>query len=158
MFERLIRNNSFLFFSPSPAPQCVHRSISHRRAHRCLDQQFRTILESHHQQEFAGRDYTGKGDEHEGQTVEEVCHGRAAYGAYPEAFALGALLNLLHQPGVGEFAQEKSCERGHYDTRHAIEDMVIGSGRITGIVDGRTATKEEIGLLMTKSKAGEQNG
>ena len=35
--------------------------------------------------------------------------------------------------------------------------MVIGSGRITGIVDGRTATKEEIGLLMTKAKDGEQN-
>ena len=30
--------------------------------------------------------------------------------------------------------------------------MVIGSGKITGILDGRTATKEEIGLLMTKSK------
>ena len=30
--------------------------------------------------------------------------------------------------------------------------MVIGSGRITGVVDGRTTTKEEIGLLMTKSK------
>ena len=30
--------------------------------------------------------------------------------------------------------------------------MVIGSGRITGTVDGRTATKEEIGILMTKSK------
>ncbi|MGN0502070.1 MAG: ABC transporter ATP-binding protein, partial [Ruminococcus sp.] len=29
--------------------------------------------------------------------------------------------------------------------------MVINSGRITGILDGRTATKEEIGLLMTKS-------
>lgn len=29
--------------------------------------------------------------------------------------------------------------------------MVIGSGCITGILDGRTATKEEIGLLMTKS-------
>ena len=29
--------------------------------------------------------------------------------------------------------------------------MVINSGKITGIVDGRTATKEEIGLLMTKS-------
>ncbi len=29
--------------------------------------------------------------------------------------------------------------------------LVIGSGRITGIVDGRTATKEEIGLLMTKT-------
>ncbi len=29
--------------------------------------------------------------------------------------------------------------------------MVIGSGKITGIVDGRTTTKEEIGILMTKS-------
>ena len=29
--------------------------------------------------------------------------------------------------------------------------MVIGSGRITGIVDARTATKEQIGLLMTKT-------
>lgn len=29
--------------------------------------------------------------------------------------------------------------------------MVIGSGKITGIVDGRTTTKEEVGLLMTKS-------
>jgi simple sugar transport system ATP-binding protein len=29
--------------------------------------------------------------------------------------------------------------------------MVICAGRITGIVDGRTVTKEEIGLLMTKT-------
>lgn len=29
--------------------------------------------------------------------------------------------------------------------------MVIGSGKVTGLVDGRTATKEEIGLLMTKT-------
>ena len=29
--------------------------------------------------------------------------------------------------------------------------MVVNSGRITGIVDGRTATKEELGLLMTGS-------
>ena len=29
--------------------------------------------------------------------------------------------------------------------------MVIGSGRITGVVDGRNTTKEEIGILMTKS-------
>ena len=28
--------------------------------------------------------------------------------------------------------------------------LVIGSGRVTGIVDGRTATKEQVGLLMTK--------
>ncbi len=35
--------------------------------------------------------------------------------------------------------------------------LVIGSGRVTGIVDGRTTTKEEIGLLMTKSKKEEAN-
>lgn len=33
--------------------------------------------------------------------------------------------------------------------------MVIGSGRVTGIVDGRTAKKEEIGILMTKSERGD---
>ncbi len=31
--------------------------------------------------------------------------------------------------------------------------LVIGSGSITGVVDARTATKEEIGLLMTKTKS-----
>ncbi len=35
--------------------------------------------------------------------------------------------------------------------------MVIGSGRITGVVDGRNTTKEEIGLLMTKSKHEEED-
>lgn len=30
--------------------------------------------------------------------------------------------------------------------------LVIGSGRVTGVVDGRNTTKEEIGLLMTKAK------
>ena len=29
--------------------------------------------------------------------------------------------------------------------------LVINSGKITGVVDGRTAKKEEIGLLMTKT-------
>ena len=29
--------------------------------------------------------------------------------------------------------------------------LVVSSGKVAGIVDGRTATKEEIGLLMTKS-------
>ncbi|MBQ9977280.1 MAG: ABC transporter ATP-binding protein [Clostridia bacterium] len=36
--------------------------------------------------------------------------------------------------------------------------MVIGSGKITGVVDGRNTTKEEIGLLMTKTDRGEGNG
>ena len=38
--------------------------------------------------------------------------------------------------------------------------MVIGSGKITGTVDGRNTTKEEIGLLMTKPKqeGGNTNG
>ena len=35
--------------------------------------------------------------------------------------------------------------------------MVIGGGRITGIVDGRTATKSEIGYLMTKSDREEES-
>ncbi|MFR5102862.1 MAG: ATP-binding cassette domain-containing protein, partial [Christensenellaceae bacterium] len=34
--------------------------------------------------------------------------------------------------------------------------MVIGSGRITGILDGRTAKKEEIGLLMVKNQREER--
>ena len=33
--------------------------------------------------------------------------------------------------------------------------MVIGGGRITGIVDARRTTKEEIGLLMTKTDGGQ---
>ncbi len=32
--------------------------------------------------------------------------------------------------------------------------LVIGSGKVTGVVDARTATKEEIGLLMTKTEGG----
>ena len=35
--------------------------------------------------------------------------------------------------------------------------MVIGSGRITGTVDARTATKEQIGRLMTGSARGEEH-
>lgn len=36
--------------------------------------------------------------------------------------------------------------------------VVIGSGKITGVVDARTATKEEIGLLMTKHGGEDKNG
>ena len=36
--------------------------------------------------------------------------------------------------------------------------MVIGSGRITGIVDARSATKEQIGLMMTKTEAIQEGG
>ncbi len=35
--------------------------------------------------------------------------------------------------------------------------MVINSGKITGIVDGRTANKEEVGFLMTKSQNSTEN-
>ena len=34
--------------------------------------------------------------------------------------------------------------------------LVINSGAVTGLVDARTATKEEIGLLMTKTDAGKE--
>ena len=36
--------------------------------------------------------------------------------------------------------------------------LVIGGGKISGIVDGRTTTKEEVGLLMTKSAHEELTG
>ena len=36
--------------------------------------------------------------------------------------------------------------------------LVLGGGRITGEVDGRTTTKEEIGLLMTRTKGGNARG
>ena len=36
--------------------------------------------------------------------------------------------------------------------------LVICSGRITGVVDARNPTKEEIGLLMTKTTAIEDGG
>ncbi len=36
--------------------------------------------------------------------------------------------------------------------------LVIGSGSITGVVDARTTTKEEIGLLMTKAKDAQGGG
>jgi simple sugar transport system ATP-binding protein len=35
--------------------------------------------------------------------------------------------------------------------------LVLSGGRVTGIVDGRTAKKEELGLLMTKTKNGKEN-
>ena len=35
--------------------------------------------------------------------------------------------------------------------------LVINSGKITGVVDGRGAKKEEIGLLMTKSTSVEED-
>ena len=35
--------------------------------------------------------------------------------------------------------------------------LVIGGGQVTGIVDARATTKEEIGLLMTKSHGGTGN-
>ena len=35
--------------------------------------------------------------------------------------------------------------------------LVICGGQISGVVDARTATKEEIGILMTKHSGGESN-
>ena len=35
--------------------------------------------------------------------------------------------------------------------------MVMNSGKVTGIVDGRTADKNEIGMMMTKFGGGADN-
>ena len=34
--------------------------------------------------------------------------------------------------------------------------LVLNGGRVSGILDGRTATKDEIGLLMTKTMSNEE--
>jgi simple sugar transport system ATP-binding protein len=64
------------------------------------------------------------------------------------SYTIYNLLNQQKKNGVAVL-----CVGEDLDVLLALCDriMVIGSGRITGIVDGRTATKEEIGLLMTKS-------
>ena len=36
--------------------------------------------------------------------------------------------------------------------------VVLGSGKVTGIVDARKTTKEEVGLLMTKTFDSEEGG
>ncbi|MBQ8511436.1 MAG: ABC transporter ATP-binding protein, partial [Clostridia bacterium] len=35
--------------------------------------------------------------------------------------------------------------------------LVLCAGKLTGIIDGRTATKEQVGLLMTKTETVEEN-
>ena len=35
--------------------------------------------------------------------------------------------------------------------------LVLSGGRVTGIVDGRTAKKEDLGLLMTKTQQVKEN-
>ena len=34
--------------------------------------------------------------------------------------------------------------------------LVMNSGKVTGVVDGRTTTKEELGFLMTKTDGKEE--
>ena len=68
-----------------------------------------------------------------------------------------AIYNLLNQQKnngvavifVGEDSDEliELCDR----------IMVIGSGKVAGIVDGRTADKNKIGLMMTKTQGGCEN-
>ena len=52
---------------------------------------------------------------------------------------------------LGEILTEKS---GNLNL--GVEGLIyMGGGEISGIVDGRTTTKEEVGLLMTKKGEGE---
>ncbi len=97
-----------------------------------------------------------------GGNVQKVLVGReissapsVLMAAYPvrgldinSAYTIYNLLNMQKERGVAViFVGEdldvllELCDR----------ILVINSGAVTGVVDGRTATKEEIGLLMTKS-------
>ena len=46
---------------------------------------------------------------------------------------------------------------GHKVLAFDIDETMLGYAKISGVVDARTATKEEIGLLMTKNSGGEAN-
>jgi ABC-type uncharacterized transport system ATPase subunit len=61
---------------------------------------------------------------------------------------------------AGRAADQRSVVAEDLDVLVELCDriMVISSGRVSGIVDGRTATKEEIGLLMTKAENEEKGG
>ena len=49
------------------------------------------------------------------------------------------------------------CVGEDLDVLLALSDriLVMNGGRVTGLVDARTATKEEIGLLMTRTESRE---
>ncbi|MBO4988715.1 MAG: ABC transporter ATP-binding protein [Clostridia bacterium] len=66
------------------------------------------------------------------------------------SYLIYSLLNEQKQKGVSVIFVGEDL-----DVLIALCDriMVLASGKITGIVDGRTATKEGIGLLMTKNEA-----
>ena len=97
-----------------------------------------------------------------GGNVQKVLVGReiaaspkVLMAAYPvrgldinSSYAIYNLLNEQKEQGVAVIFVGEDL-----DVLMALCDriMVVNSGRITGIVDGRTAVKEEIGLLMTKT-------
>ena len=68
------------------------------------------------------------------------------------SYTIYNLLNKQKQQGVAVIFVGEDL-----DVLTALCDriLVIGSGAVTGIVDGRTSTKEEIGLLMTKTHSEE---
>ena len=99
-----------------------------------------------------------------GGNVQKVLVGReiaaspkVLMAAYPvrgldinSSYAIYNLLNKQKEKGVAVIFVGEDL-----DVLMALCDriMVVNSGRITGIVDGRTAVKEEIGLLMTQTEA-----
>ncbi len=97
-----------------------------------------------------------------GGNVQKVLVGReiaaspkVLMAAYPvrgldinSSYAIYNLLNRQKEQGVGVIFVGEDL-----DVLMALCDriLVMNSGRVTGIVDGRTAVKEELGLLMTRT-------
>jgi len=69
------------------------------------------------------------------------------------SYAIYNLLNRQKEQGVAVIFVGEDL-----DVLLALCDriLVMNGGKVTGIVDARTATKEEIGLLMTKSERREE--
>ena len=72
------------------------------------------------------------------------------------SFSIYHLINEQKQKGVAVIFVGEDL-----DVLLALSDriLVMCEGRITGLLDARTCTKEQVGLLMTGgTKGGEQNG
>ena len=68
------------------------------------------------------------------------------------SYAIYDLLNQQKKKGVAVMFVGEDL-----DVLLALSDriMVLCGGRVSGIVDGRTATKEQIGLMMTNMNGGD---
>ena len=98
----------------------VHGGVGQWCAEDGLDEQFGSVLEGNHHQQVVCRHYAEEGYEYEGQTVEEVGHCRAAYGApqrrlLPVIFFIFSISQALESSPKRKPVSEATTMRGTYE-------------------------------------------